>query len=202
MWYSAPVTAQEEHGSAERTARARLLERAAKHVLERGLSDTSLRAIAAELGTSHRMLIYHFGSAEAFWNAVLDELRVHDVRALAQAVDTGRLLTLEETWAALSSDRYLSLMRLVFQVYGQALSDRERHAAFLEHVVDDWLQAITRIVRKQYGLGPAAAKRKARIVLAVMRGLLLDLLTTGDREGTTAALHDFARSARLLGDTK
>jgi AcrR family transcriptional regulator len=38
-----------------------LLERALGYFTEHGISDISLRELAAALGTSHRMLIYHFG---------------------------------------------------------------------------------------------------------------------------------------------
>lgn len=178
-------------------ARARLLERAVEHVLARGLSDSSLRAIAAELGTSHRMLIYHFGSAEEFWDAVLQRLRLHDQRVLVQATRAGRMPTLEQTWAQLSSPSYLPVVRLVFQIYGRALEDDARFATFLSQVVDGWLHAIGDALQKTLGLRRAEAMREARLSLAVVRGLLLDLLTTGDRKGTTAALHAYARNARL-----
>jgi AcrR family transcriptional regulator len=42
-------------------ARERLLERAIDHISRRGLTDLSLRELAAAIGTSHRMLIHHFG---------------------------------------------------------------------------------------------------------------------------------------------
>ena len=41
-----------------------LLRAALAHVVERGLADLSLRTLAEGIGTSHRMLIYHFGSKE------------------------------------------------------------------------------------------------------------------------------------------
>ena len=40
---------------------------------------------------------------------------------------------------------------------------------------------------------PAIARPHARLGLAVVRGLLLDLLATGDRAGVDAALDVFAR---------
>ena len=42
-------------------ARDRLLDAAVEHALTKGIADLSLREIAAGIGTSHRMLIYHFG---------------------------------------------------------------------------------------------------------------------------------------------
>src|SRR3954447_24238688 len=46
------------------TARERLLAGAMEHVAQHGVGDLTLRGLAAALGTSHRMLIYHFGSRE------------------------------------------------------------------------------------------------------------------------------------------
>jgi len=168
---------------ADQTIRAQLRDRAVHHVLANGLSDTSLRAIAEQLGTSHRMLIYHFGSSEEFWDAVL----------------SGRMPTLEETWARVASSRNLPVIRLVFQIYGEALKDRTRFRTFLSQVVDSWLNTIASGLEKDLGVGRAKAKREARLRLAVIRGLLLDLLTTGDRPGTTETLREFARDRRASG---
>lgn len=42
--------------------RDELLDRAVGWFAEHGIGDTSMRTLAAELGTSGRMLHYHFGS--------------------------------------------------------------------------------------------------------------------------------------------
>ena len=52
------------------TPRERLLEAAVDHFGRHGIGDTSLRGIAEALGTSHRMLIYHFGSREGLLSEV------------------------------------------------------------------------------------------------------------------------------------
>jgi AcrR family transcriptional regulator len=44
-----------------------LLDRAVQYVAENGIGDVSLRQLAAALGTSHRMLIHHFGSKQGLW---------------------------------------------------------------------------------------------------------------------------------------
>ena len=49
------------------TARQQLLDAAIDYTAEHGISDLSLRSLAAALGTSHRMLIFHFGSKEGLW---------------------------------------------------------------------------------------------------------------------------------------
>ena len=52
--------------------RQELAEAATDHALEHGLIGLSLRPLAAAIGTSDRMLIYHFGSKDELVDAVLD----------------------------------------------------------------------------------------------------------------------------------
>ena len=155
-------------GDSAGLARTRLLERAARQVLTHGFADGSLRAIAAELGTSHRMLSYHFGWAEGFWDAVLQEVVERDQRALAQATDGGRLPSLEETWARLTSAPSLSIFRVLFQLYGEALKDRERFATFLSQFIEGWLHAIASALQKR-GFNRSDAMLEARLHLAIPR---------------------------------
>ncbi len=54
--------------------RQQLLQSVMEHLEAEGLGAASLRQIAAAVATSHRMLVYHFGSKEA--------LLVEVVRAL------------------------------------------------------------------------------------------------------------------------
>jgi AcrR family transcriptional regulator len=187
------------HASAARrvpdkdAARSELTDRAVSLVLESGFGDGSLRSMAARLDTSHRMLIYHFGSAQAFWDAVLRELQRRDLEAMAV---TSSMESLEKTWERLTRAPSVSIFRVLFQLHGEALADPEGYADFLEQFVGGWLEAIERGLRKHAGLKPAEARLHARLNLAVIRGLMLDLITTGDLEATTAALHAFARQAR------
>jgi AcrR family transcriptional regulator len=178
-------------------ARDALLARAVDHASKHGLTDASLRSIAQALGTSHRMLIYHFGSAEAFWTEVIAGLRFRERDALVASVDSGRMTPLHETWAALSAPRGLPRMQLLFETYGRALADRKRYAGFLSEVVDVWLDTVGGAFSERHGLTKMEARMHARLRLALLRGLSLDLLTTGDRAGTTAALEWFEKNVPL-----
>src|SRR5258705_10074843 len=55
--------------------RSVLLEAATDHVLEHGMAGLSLRPLALALGTSPRMLLYHFGSKEQLVTDVLAAAR-------------------------------------------------------------------------------------------------------------------------------
>src|ERR1700735_2091335 len=66
-------------------ARDRLLAAAVEQALHGGIIGQSLRQIAAAIGTSHRMLLYHFGSSEGLLVAVCNAIN----EAIAGALDHG-----------------------------------------------------------------------------------------------------------------
>src|SRR5690348_17652117 len=73
----------------EPSARDRLLRDAIAFVAEHGFADLSLRRLAAAIGTSHRMLIYHFGSKEGLVGAVIRAVEAEQrVRLAALEIDT------------------------------------------------------------------------------------------------------------------
>src|SRR5436305_7308210 len=63
-------------------ARTRLLTAAVDYVVEHGLGDLSLRELAAAIGTSHRMLIYHFGSKEELVVAIVQAVEAAQIEQL------------------------------------------------------------------------------------------------------------------------
>ena len=65
------------------TRREQLLRAAVDYVAGHGISDLSLRQLGAALGTSHRMLVYHFGSKEGLLVAVVREVEQQQRAALA-----------------------------------------------------------------------------------------------------------------------
>ena len=63
--------------------------------LEHGVGDTSLRTLAAGVGTSHRMLLYHFRLSRGLLAAVVESVELTErssSRLLAQVELTGRLV--------------------------------------------------------------------------------------------------------------
>lgn len=177
-----------------RDARARLLERAIAHIEQRGVSDLSLRELATAIGTSHRMLIHHFGSREGLWVEVIRTVEQRQRDALAALLPTladGDLAEAMRAWWRHLSDPFLHPNeRLFFELYGQALQGRPGTTALLDGIVEDWLEPAVSI-NVAHGLDPVQARAMARLGIAVTRGLLLDLLATGDQDGTTAAFEAF-----------
>src|SRR5262245_55455684 len=123
-------------------ARQRLLDRAIEHVAGHGIGDLSLRAMAAALGTSHRMLIHHFGSKEGLWLAIVRAVEAREREALADVLARfeGRPRDGMRAWWRHISDRSLwPNERLFFELYAQALQGRPHATALLDGVVDAWV---------------------------------------------------------------
>ena len=165
-----------------------------EHFSADGLSDQSLRRIAEAVGTSHRMLLYHFGSRDGLLVEVVRavEARTQD-RLVAigddAAGDADELV--RRMWAYVADPAQADFERLFFALYGHALQGDESIAPLLKQNLETWLDANVALARDA-GVPSDVARAHARLGLAVTRGLLLDLLATGDRAGTDAALEVFA----------
>ena len=168
--------------------RDRLLDAAVGQALSNGIVDLSLREIAAAIGTSHRMLIYHFGSREGLLVAVVREVERRERRALGDAglsaADARRL------WDRLADPSLRAQERLFFEIYSHALLGRPGTEGFLDEALEGWISPLVQSMTGQ-GIDATDARTLARLGLAVTRGLLLDLLASGDTAGTTRAFHLF-----------
>jgi len=180
--------------------RERLLAAAVDHVAAHGIGEVSLRQLAAALGTSHRMLVYHFGSKEGLLVEVIRAVEARQRDALADLAANADLPVDEQArrmWRRLADPALWPHERLFFEVYGQALQGRPHTAALLDGIVDSWLEPLTALNIAQ-GLPPERARASARLGIAVTRGLLLDLLATGDRPGADAAMELFIEMYQRL----
>jgi AcrR family transcriptional regulator len=174
-------------------ARERLLAAAMDHVAAHGVGNLSLRGLAAALGTSHRMLIYHFGSREGLLIEVIRTVEAQQRAALAQMLldeDAPPHETMRRMWRRLADPALWPNERLFFEVYAQALQGSPHALPLLDGIVDLWVEPLTRIAVAQ-GRPEAEARAEARLGVAVTRGLLLDLLATGDREAVDAAMERY-----------
>src|SRR5215469_2517838 len=180
-------------------ARERLLAAAVHHALEAGIADLSLRQIAAAIGTSHRMLIYHFGSREGLLAAVTQAVEDQQRAALLES-GTTTAHDARQSWQRLSDPQLWPQERLFFELYANALQGRPGTEGFLDGIVESWVAPVADALVKA-GADERTARADARLGLAVVRGLLLDLLATGDRAGVNDAYERFLQyvTGRGLG---
>jgi AcrR family transcriptional regulator len=139
------------------------------------------------------MLVYHFGSKEGLLVAVVRAVEQRQRDALAELGADPDLPPIEQgrrLWQRLTDPALGPHERLFFEVYGQALQGRPHTTALLDGIVDSWLDPLTDLYVR-HGEPEDTARATARLGIAVARGLLLDLLATGDREGVDAAMERF-----------
>jgi AcrR family transcriptional regulator len=179
-------------------SKEQLLAEAVDYVASNGVSDLSLRRWAEAIGTSHRMLIYHFGSREGLLVEVIRIVEQRQRDAFTE-IDTASTTQVARTmWRRLADPSLWPHERLFFELYGQALQGRPGTTALLPGVVTDWLTPVAEAGVRN-GAPPEAAMAVARLGLAVVRGLLLDLLATGDCAGVDAAMELFLEMHEALG---
>jgi AcrR family transcriptional regulator len=167
--------------------RQELLDAVVKEVAARGIGDRSLRDVAAAVGTSHRMLLHHFGSRNELLLAIVDEVE-HRQRALLPELPTEPAAATAAMWANLRLPELRPFERLFFECYARGVQGEQPFARMLPGAVDAWLAD-----------AGAADPALARLGLAVMRGLLLDLVATEDRTGVDAAAQVFVDLIRGAG---
>jgi AcrR family transcriptional regulator len=153
-----------------------------------GIGDRSLRDVAEAAGTSHRMLLHHFGSREAMLLAVVQEVERRQAGRLDD-LPPDAAGAFEAMWADLRRPELWPLERLFFECYARGAQGEAPYTGLHPSAVDGWLADVDEHARGR--VDPALV----RLALAVTRGLLLDLVATGDRAGVDAAA---ARFTRLL----
>lgn len=158
-----------------------------------GIGDISLRQIATEVGTSHRMLLYHFQSREGLLVAVVDEMERQNSEMLALLTADAQGENLRElAWSFWkhAADSASVFGPLYFELSSHAMLGRAHTDALKDRNLDLWHETLTDLW-VAFGLDKRSARKRARLNLAVSRGLLHDLLLTGDRKAVDAAMRDF-----------
>jgi AcrR family transcriptional regulator len=166
--------------------RDELLERSIDYLLAHGVANLSLRQLAQALGTSARMLIYHFGSRDGLIIAAMSEVRArfqteHD-RAFAARSSSARHPLLK-FWASMTSPGNLRYVRLLLEVQILALQNPSAYACYLDLESTSWLDAVERVLAPKH-----RSRETALLCMAVVDGLLLSVLNSGDRRRATDAL--------------
>lgn len=181
--------------SRESTGREQLLARVVGYFAGHGVADTSLRGLAEQIGTSHRMLLYHFGSREGLLAAVVDhveaEQRATFATLFAEVAESGEDPVAQglRFWRGVT-EAALVYGPLFFELSSHAMLDRPHATTMGRALVESWLEPLA-MGWAALGFAPDEAREQGRLDLAVARGLLHDLLLTGDRTAVDAAMRRY-----------
>jgi AcrR family transcriptional regulator len=170
-----------------------LLEGAYAYVTAHGVSEVSLRPLAAAIGSSPRVLLFLFGSKDGLIRALLARARVEECEMLdrlrSEHPDTDLAEVVLRVWDWLSNPARRDLLSLWVECYTRSLVNPSGPwSDFACQTVADWLEVFAHYQPKSLRATAAAVAQRSA-ALALLRGALLDLLATGDQERTTAAIH-------------
>ncbi len=184
------MAAGERGRQSGRDPKAALLEKVVAYAADGGIAGRSLREIAAGIGSSHRMLLYHFGSREGLLAAVVGymEARQRDTMAAlaAQAAAPGDAIRAQ--WRELAGPQVRPFIRLFFEIFGLAVQGTPGATAMLDDLTDPWLREGSAVAARQ---GYQVDTATIRLGVAVTRGLLIDLLAGADPQEVSAAHERF-----------
>jgi AcrR family transcriptional regulator len=166
--------------------RQRLLDACTDYALEHGLPDR-LGPLAAATGASSRMLIYHFETRDRLLREILGQARRRQLEVFTELLrvrpEEPYLETLRGAWAGMTGPDgrpYLRMFGRLHDTAGEPL-----WPGFREGATTDWLAPL------EQGMRTVGRPELATVVLAVIRGLLMDLDATGDADRTGRAFDAF-----------
>jgi AcrR family transcriptional regulator len=155
-----------------------------------GIGDRSLREIAEAVGTSHRMLLHHFGSRDELLVTIVNEIERRQMSVLPDA-GTEPADAMAAMWADVRRPELRPFERLFFECYARGAQGEQPYARMLPGAVESWLAEVAATTDE------TADPAFVRLGLAVTRGLLLDLVATDDDDGVDAAATAFVELLRL-----
>lgn len=178
--------------AAKARPREQLVAATVEYFAERGVGDHSLRAIAEAIGTSHRMLLYHFGSRDGLLVEVRGAVEARQRELLATITarpGTDLRTVVREFWSTVTAQAR-DYGPLFFELSAHAMQERPHAGGLQDAVVEPWIDPLARLF-EQAGVPAHRARVRARLALGVARGLLHDALITGDMAGADAAMDEF-----------
>jgi AcrR family transcriptional regulator len=173
--------------------KALLLENLIAYLVKRGIADLSLRPMAAAVGTSARLLIFHFGSKQRLLVAVLEEMQARLQRSLELLLaEPGavRRAPLRQFWDWALKEANFAQLRVLYQLHILAAQDHKTYGRFLKRNSFNWLESVQAVLK------PAQRSATlATLIVAVFDGLFIEVVSTGDRRRATAAIDEFIAMA-------
>lgn len=172
--------------------RDELLEAATDYVLEHGLVGLSLRPLADALGTSDRMLLYHFGTKDDLVTAIMQTSHLRSLAHIAALpANDGIKEGVLALWEAVSSSTIAPCCRIYVEASALGLLGSEPYSAVVRGLNAEWMQALAGHLAAS-GVEAARAAGVARIVDATFMGLVLDQPVEGavEQQRAVVALGD------------
>lgn len=169
----------------DQAKRDELVRKALEHLGRAGLADFSLRGLAAELGTSARMLVHYFGSKESLLALALAEhRRVMLAAVTTEAAGDDLAAAVERAWQGMASAEQRPYYALMFQLLAASLAEDLPYIDQARESIAAWVDRVAAAL--------GGDRIRATVIASGLKGILLDFMVTGDRERADAAARQLA----------
>jgi AcrR family transcriptional regulator len=172
-----------------------LLEQCLTAAIAVGAIDFSINAIAKSIGTSGRMLIYHFGSKQELERQLISLLEIR----LREKLWSFQTVSLEESgcpiepllkvWRHLTSPEMRGLLKLTMELNQRAIQGDLATQSFLDRESQQWIDSLATFTNN---------KDTAISLFHLFQGAILDFLTTGNAQRGQQSIKNFAENLRQL----
>jgi AcrR family transcriptional regulator len=165
-----------------------LLNGALAYLLQHGIANVSLRPMAAQLGTSPRIIMFHFKSKERLLQEVMEELQMRLQSSFLSMSKSGAKAAppLKRYWMWATKKENFPHLRLLYEAQIIAAQNPKVYGRYLKKASRDWqdivVQALSELTRSE---------TLATLCIGVFDGLLLEMINTGDRTRLTRAMDQF-----------
>jgi AcrR family transcriptional regulator len=172
-----------------------LLKRCLAAAIEVGALDSSINAIAKRIGTSGRMLVYHFGSKHELERQIIGllETRLREKLWSFQevALEGADCLTqpLLKMWRHLTSPEMYGLLKLAMELNQRAIQGDSETQRFLERESQQWVDSLSKLTNDE---------TIALSLFHLFQGAILDFLTTGNAQRGQQTIEAFTKTLRSL----
>jgi AcrR family transcriptional regulator len=175
--------------------RQELLERVTDDLAENGLVDFSLRRAARAAGTTHKVLLYHFEGADPLLIAAVLHLRErridHALAAVAQVADQRSLAArVRAVWPVLIAPE--SGSRVLDQAIGLALYHPQRYGELGKVASQQYMPSLLSLCPEHWS--PERKGEVSEMILATLRGFLIERATSGDAAGIETGMTALMRA--------
>jgi AcrR family transcriptional regulator len=173
---------------------------ATDYALDHGLIGLSLRPLAEALGTSDRMLLYHFAGKDDLVATLLrtsNDRSVEAVRALPRS--RGVRAAVLDLWRVSTSDESDRCHRMYVEAAALGLLGREPYASVVREANQRWVEALADHLVAA-GCTPARARRVVPLLDAAFMGLQLDLPLDPDEAHRKRLIRDLADAIAAIAE--
>lgn len=174
--------------------KAELIEKCLEVAIEAGALGASMNEIAKRIGTSGRMLVYHFGSKQELERQVITRLEVR-LREQLQSLQNTAVAdantvveSLLAMWKQFTTPKMQGWLKLTMDLNLRAMQGDPETQQFLERETQQWIESLTVLTKDE---------AMARSLFYLFQGATLDFLATGNAQRGEQSIKVFLSTLKL-----